>query len=135
MKRAHPGTCQIIESDVKLKYVAIHRPYMKFSRTNIVSLHRHIHYSHHSLHRRTIVYCPTAVVHSSIVSCTHVRVIQYNELCRNYAFSRANCFPSHYMAIHTLNHDLAKVRHTCVCVIINHCKHLICVYNMANNLF
>ena len=58
----------------------------------------------------------------------------YNVFFRKMHFTRANCFLSLQMDIHTWNHDLAEVRYTHVRDIISHCKHITREYNMANNI-
>ena len=54
------------------------------------------------------------VVLSCTVQGSHVRFINYNELCRNTHFTHANCFLSLNIDEHTRSHDLVEVRaHTC----------------------
>ena len=72
------------------------------------------------------------VVLSSIVSYSHVRFICCNEFGRNMQFTRANCFLSLHMDVHTWNHDLVEVRYTHVRDIISYCKHITQVYDMPN---
>ena len=71
-----------------------------------------------------------------IVSCSHVRFIDYNELCCNIdSHVRIVLNPSTWASIHpyhTWSHNLDKVRHAHVRDIILQAS---CVYNMANTFF
>ena len=58
----------------------------------------------------------------------------YDKLNRNMKFTRANYFLYHHVDVYTWNHDPVEVRYTHVRDTISHRKHIMQVYNMANNI-
>ena len=58
----------------------------------------------------------------------------YNEPSPNMHFTRAIFFIFLHMGVYIWNHDLTEFRNTHVRAIISHCKHIMRVYNMVNNI-